>query len=34
MFNFVAFIPSAVKQSIPLLLGSTVSSGLSSMRII
>lgn len=23
MFNFVAFIPSAVKQSIPLLLGST-----------
>ncbi len=25
MFNFVAFIPSAVKQSIPLLLGSTVS---------
>ena len=23
MFNFVAFIPSVVKQSIPLLLGST-----------
>ena len=27
MFNFVAFIPSAVKQSIPLLLGSTAISG-------